>query len=339
MASTPDGTTAATRRQRPALSRGLVTVLAALVLLFAVSVLFAPSSVTTGALQGMLPFAAVLAILAIGQTLVVMQGGFDLSVPGSVSLVVVIVTHQAYGNNAKVLPAALTALAVVLVAGLVNGILIGRLGLNAIVATLGVNALLYAGVLGVSGGTPRQTTDLLANLAGGNVVGVPNALVVAVLTVIITTLVVKRTVAGRRFEAVGANGRAAWATGLRVQRHRAGGYVAAQVHYWLGALLLAGILNKPTAYQGDRYLLPTVAAVVLGGTSLLGGRGNIVATALAALFLTQLDQFVLAIGVNYAVETLVQSIAFAVGVALYSIDWGRVRAKFRRTPRTAVSPT
>ena len=339
MASTPDGTTAATRRQRPALSRGLVTVLAALVLLFAVSVLFAPSSVTTGALQGMLPFAAVLAILAIGQTLVVMQGGFDLSVPGSVSLVVVIVTHQAYGNNAKVLPAALTALAVVLVAGLVNGILIGRLGLNAIVATLGVNALLYAGVLGVSGGTPRQTTDLLANLAGGNVVGVPNALVVAVLTVIVTTLVVKRTVAGRRFEAVGANGRAAWATGLRVQRHRAGGYVAAQVHYWLGALLLAGILNKPTAYQGDRYLLPTVAAVVLGGTSLLGGRGNIVATALAALFLTQLDQFVLAIGVNYAVETLVQSIAFAVGVALYSIDWGRVRAKFRRTPRTAVSPT
>lgn len=339
MASTPDRTSPPGRLPRPALSRGLVTVLAALVLLFAVSLLFAPSSVTTGALQGMLPFAAVLAILAVGQTLVVMQGGFDLSVPGSVSLVVVIVTHQAYGDNAKVLPAALTALAVVLVAGVVNGFLIGRLGLNAIVATLGVNALLYAGVLAVSGGTPRQTTDLLANLAGGTVVGVPNSLLVAVVTVVVTTLVVKKTAAGRRFEAVGANSRAAWATGLRVQRHRAGGYVAAQVHYWLGALLLAGILNKPTAYQGDRYLLPTVAAVVLGGTSLLGGRGNIVATALAALFLTQLDQFVLAIGVNYAVETLVQSIAFAVGVALYSIDWRRVRARFGRSPRTAVSPT
>ena len=338
MATTEDQRTTGRGHQRLSLSRGLATVLGALVLLFAVSVVLAPSSVSTGALQSMLPFASVLAILAIGQTLVVMQGGFDLSVPGSVSLVVVVVTHQAYGDNAKVLPAALTALALVLVAGAVNGLLIGRLGLNAIVATLGVNALLYAGVLGVSGGTPRQTTDLLASLAGGTVLGVPNALLVAVLTTVVTTVLVKRTVAGRRFEAVGASGRAAWATGLRVQRHRAGGYVAAQVHYWLGGLLLAGILNKPTAYQGDRYLLPTVAAVVLGGTSLLGGRGNIVATALAALFLTQLDQFVLAIGVNYAVETLVQSIAFAVGVALYTIDWRRLRARLGRPPRTAVSP-
>ena len=58
----------------------------------------------------------------------------------------------------------------------------------------------------------------------------------------------------------------------------------------------AGIVNQPTAYEGDNYLLPTVAAVVLGGTSLLGGRGNLVATAIAALFLSQLDQFVLALG-------------------------------------------
>ena len=61
--------------------------------------------------------------------------------------------------------------------------------------------------------------------------------------------------------------------------------------------------------------------MVLGGTSLLGGRGNLVATALAALFLTQLDQFVLALGVNFAVKTLVQAAAFAIGVALYTIDW------------------
>ena len=65
-----------------------------------------------GAVQGMLPFAAVLAIVALGQTLVVMQGGIDLSVAGSVSLVVVIVTHEAYGNDAKVLPALLAALVV-----------------------------------------------------------------------------------------------------------------------------------------------------------------------------------------------------------------------------------
>ncbi|GAB3066300.1 ABC transporter permease [Phycicoccus sp. Root101] len=339
MASTDGAHGSSPRRTLPVLSRGLWTVLAALALLAVVSIVFAPSSMSSGALQGMLPFAAVLAIVAIGQTLVVMQGGFDLSVPGSVSIVVVIVTHQAYGNDAKVLPAALMALGVVLVAGLVNGFLIGRMGLNPIVATLGVNALLYAGVLGISGGTPRQTTDLLASVAGGTLLWVPNSLLVAVVTVAVTTLVVKRTVAGRRFEAVGANGRAAWATGLRVQRHRAGGYVAAQVHYWLGGLLLAGILNKPTAYQGDRYLLPSVAAVVLGGTSLLGGRGNIAATAIAALFLTQLDQLVLALGVNFAVETLVQAAAFAIGVALYSIEWRRLRERFARSPGPVASPS
>ena len=151
-------------------------------------------------------------------------------------------------------------------------------------------------MLGISGGSPRQTTDLLASIAGGDILGIPNAVYFAVFAVAVTTVAVKRTVAGRRFEAVGANRAAAWATGLLVTRHRRGGYVWAQVLYWLGGVLLAGIIDQPTAYQGDSYLLASVAAVVLGGTSLLGGRGDMVATALAALFLTQLDQFVLALG-------------------------------------------
>ncbi|WP_392544295.1 ABC transporter permease [Oryzobacter telluris] len=320
--------TSVVRRRRPLpVSRGLVTVVLALLLLVVVGLVFAPSSVSSGAVQGMLPFAAVLAVIALGQTLVVMQGGIDLSVPGSVSLTIVLVTHQAYGDDSKVLPVALLALGVAVLTGLGNGFLIGRLGLNPIVATLGTNALLYAAVLAVSGGTPRETTALLARLAGGSTLGVPHAVLVAVLATVVTTVLVKKTAAGRRFEAVGANGLAAWAAGLRVEGFRAGGYVFAQVLYWLGALLLAGILNKPTAYQGDGYLLASVAAVVLGGTSLLGGRGNLVATALAALFLIQLDQFVLALGVDYAGKTLVQSAAFAIGVALYTINWSRLRRR------------
>jgi ribose transport system permease protein len=327
------GTTTEPRVGRPSLvlPRGLVTVVVALVLLVLAGMLFAPSSLNKGAVLGMLPFASVLAIVALGQTLVVMQGGIDLSVAGSVSLVIVIVTHEAYGNDARVLPAALAALVVAVLAGFLNGFLIGRLGLNAIVATLGTNALLYAGVLGVSGGTPRQTTDLLASIADGELLGIPHAVYFAVLAVAVTTVAVKRTVAGRRFEAVGANGAAAWTTGLFVTRHRAGGYVWAQVLYWLGGMLLAGIINKPTAYQGDSYLLASVAAVVLGGTSLLGGRGDLVATALAALFLTQLDQFVLALGVTFAVQTLTQAAALAIGVALYTIDWSGLRRRLSRS--------
>lgn len=320
--------TGTTTRRRPLpVNRGLLTVLVALVLLVVAGFVFAPSSVSTGAVSGMLPFAAVLAVVALGQTLVVMQGGIDLSVAGSVSLVIVLVTHQAYGDDSKVLPVALLALGVSILTGLGNGFLIGRLGLNPIVATLGTNALLYAAVLAISGGTPRETTALLARVAGGTTAGVPHAVVVAVVATVGITLLVKKTASGRRFEAVGANGQAAWAAGLRVEGFRASGYVFAQVMYWLGALLLAGILNKPTAYQGDSYLLASVAAVVLGGTSLLGGRGNLVASALAALFLIQLDQFVLALGFDYAGKTLVQSAAFAIGVALYTVNWSRLRGR------------
>lgn len=318
------------RRPRFIPSRGLATITLALILLVIACATLAPSSITKGALLGMLPFAAVLAIAGLGQTLVVQQGGIDLSVPGGISLTVVICTHQPNGVNSKLLPAVLLALAVAIGVGLLNGFLTGRLGINPIVATLGTNALLYAGVLELSGGIPRSTTTLLANIAGGTTFGVPNSIYFALAAVVITTVLMKLTVAGRRFEATGANPAAAWATGLKVRRHRGGAYVWAQVHYCLAGVLLAGIVAQPTAYEGDNYLLPSVAVVVLGGTSLLGGRGQLVASAVAAIFLSQLQQFVLAVGVVYAVQTLVQAAALIVGVALYTIDWRALRRRLIR---------
>ena len=164
---------------RIAVSRGLITVTVAVVALFAASAVIAPTSISRGALLGMLPFAAVLAIAAIGQTLVVQQGGIDLSVAGAISLAVVISTHVADGDDSRLPQALGLGLVVAVVAGIGNGVLIGRLGLNPIVATLGMNALLYAGVLGISGGSPRRTTDLLRSAAGGLTWGIPNSVYVA----------------------------------------------------------------------------------------------------------------------------------------------------------------
>ena len=135
--------------------------------------LFAPSSVSWGALSGSLPFAAIIAIVGLGQLLVVQQGGFDLSLPGAVSLAVVISTHYPQGDNALLLPGVLIAIVCAIVAGLANGILVSFFGLNAIVATIGVNALLYGGVFAVSGGVPKTTTNLLAAIAGGQRLGFP----------------------------------------------------------------------------------------------------------------------------------------------------------------------
>ena len=312
-------------------------ILVALVALYVLGLLFAPSSVSRGALLGMLPFAAVLAIVGLGQTLVIQQGGIDVSVPGAVSLSIVISTHQPDGDDGRLLSAVLMALGIVLVAGFINGYLITRLGLNPIIATLGMNALLYAVVLGISGGIPRGTTDLLASIASDRTFGIPNSVFFAVAATIVVSLAVKRTAAGRRFEAVGANSIASWAAGLRARRHGISAYVWAMVLYWLAGVLLAGIVAQPTAFQGDNYLLPSVAVVVLGGTSLLGGRGFPVSTALSALFLTQLGQFVLALGVSSAVRTLVEAAALAVGIALHTVDWKDLRDRFQRRREAALA--
>jgi ribose transport system permease protein len=307
---------------RRLLSRGLVTVLVATAGLFAASFLFASTSLTRGTLLTMLPFAAALAVAGLGQTLVVMQGGIDLSVAGGLSLYVVILTKYPAGVNSRLLPAIGIAFLAAIAAGSVNGFLIGRMRLNPIVATLGTNALLFGAVLWYTAGIPTTTTANLARVGGGLWLGIPIPVYIAVAATALVTAVVKLMPSGRRFEGVGANETAARTAGIRVKRHRTGAYVWAQVLYCLAALLHAGIVNQPTAYEGNNYLLPSVAAVVLGGTSLLGGRGNLLATAVAALFLSQLDQFVLALGVTYATRQLVQAAALAVGVALYTIDWG-----------------
>jgi ribose transport system permease protein len=213
--------------------------------------------------------------------------------------------------------------------------------LNPIVATLGTNALLFGAVLWYTAGIPTTTTARLASLGGGLWLGIPIPVYFAVVTTAVVTAVVKLTPAGRRFEGVGANETAARTAGIRVKRHRTGAYVWAQILYCLAAVLHASIVNQPTAYEGNNsdYLLRTVAAVVLGGTSLLGGRGNLVATAVAALFLSQLDQFVLALGVTYATRTLIQAAALAVGVALYTIDWGALRRRLSGWRPAGVAPT
>jgi ribose transport system permease protein len=318
-------------------AKGAITITVSTVVLFVVSVVFAPSSVSSGVIQGMLPFAAVLAIVGLGQMLVVQQGGIDLSVPGAVSLTIVIVSHYPNGEDSALFPAIALAFACAIAAGLLNGFMVGRLGLNSIIATLGTNALLFGAVLGISNGIPRSTTQLLATIAADQTLGVPNAVFFAAVALAVVAVVVKRTVAGRRFEAIGANPIAARAVGLRVKTHHGAAFVWAQILYCLAGVLLAGITAQPTAFQGNSYLLPSVAVVVLGGTSLLGGRGFPISTVVAALFLSQLDQFVLALGVPFAVQTLVQAAALAGGVALYTVNWAALRQKFM-PGRTATAP-
>src|SRR5262249_55428046 len=124
---------------------------------------------------------------------------------------------------------------------------------------------------------------------------------------------------------------AARAVGLS-SRLEISAYVFAQLLYALAGVLLAGITREPTAFQGDSMLLPSVAVVVLGGTSLLGGRGFPISTVIAAFFLNQLSQFALAVGVPYSAQTIIQAFALGVGIGVYSIRWTRNRTTVSKLP-------
>jgi len=173
---------------------------------------------------------------------------------------------------------------------------------------------------------PKITTPLLAQIAGGETFGIANAVFFALAALVVVAFVMKKTVAGRRFEAVGANPLAARAIGLGM-RYQIMAYVFAQMLYCLAGVLLAGITREPTAFQGDSLLLPSVAVVVLGGTSLLGGRGFPISTVIAAFFLSQLSQFALAVGVPYSAQTIIQALALGFGIGVYSIQWTRRNSK------------
>jgi len=293
------------------------------VLLFVLSWFVQPQSLGSAALSGMIPFASILAIVALGQTLVIQQGGIDLSVPGIVSLSGVIVSY--YSSNEPGIGGSALGLAIfyafgaALIAGLINGLLVAYARVAPIVATLGMNAVLYGFDVNVSGGTPVQVPDSLSQFVDYKIVGVSSLAYIAIGTTVLLTFIIKKTVFGRRFEAVGANARTARAAGVLASRYQLAAYAGASLLYCMGGIFLGGLMHLPSAFQGDSYLMPSIAAVVLGGTSLFGGVGNLAATAIAALFLTQLQQLVLTTDAGVGVQFLFQGSAIVIGVGVYSL--------------------
>jgi ribose transport system permease protein len=305
--------------------RGISPIWPATAILFVVSPLLAPGSLGASALLSMLPFAAILAVAGIGQTLVVQQRGLDLSVPGMISLTTLIVTRVPNGADGRLPEALLLALVACLVAGLISGIAITRFGITPLVATLGVNALAIGAILQVTNGTSTAVAPPgLDAFAIGKTAGIPNTVIVAAVVIAIVTLVIRRTPPGRRFVAVGSSPTAAYVAGLRVRRYVIATYALAALAAGLAGVLLAGFLQTPGLLPGDSYLLPSIAAVVLGGTSLAGGAGSVLATAGGALFLTQLQQVVLGTGASPAAELVIQGLIIAVGMALRTVHWRRL---------------
>ncbi|MGY6499241.1 MAG: ABC transporter permease [Microcella sp.] len=326
-------------RWKRLLSGGSGAIWIATAVLFLASPFVASGSLSQAAVLGMLPFAAVLAIAAVGQNLVVQQRGLDLSVPGMMAFGAALVSGlpQWYGWS----PAFAVAAAVLLpaFAGLVNGIIITRFGVMPLVVTLGMNVILLGTVFAISNGTPAGSPSGLAEFAKGRVGLVPNAVLIAAVVIGLAGFIAQRSIVGRRMTAIGVSERAATAIGIRVMLYQTMAYALAGAAYGIAAIIYTGYVTTPPLFYGDAYLLPTVAAVVLGGTALTGGRAALVSTGIAALFLTQLGQLLRAVGWPEPLQLVAQAVVLLSVVLLRELVPTIARAwNERRAPRPTPTP-
>ncbi len=283
--------------------------------LFIVSALIAPGTMRWSSLLAMLPFAGILCIVAVGQTVVIQQRGLDLSSAGMMSLAGMVVGSVGFGTG-SMLVAVIVTLACALLVGAVNGILVARVNITPLVATLAVNALLIGGVYAISDGTFRPVPAPLKEFSHQQIFGLPYGLLLGILFVLAVAVVTKMTGVGRRYVAVGASPQASSAAGILVLKYQIGSYMAASLCFTVAGILYTGFIGLASHTAGNSYLMPGIAAVVVGGTPFTGGRGSVIASGVAALFMAQLDQMVLSLGAGAATQMLVQAAAIIIATTI-----------------------
>jgi ribose transport system permease protein len=216
--------------------------------------------------------------------------------------------------------------------GLVNGILVGIVRLNPLIVTLAVGQIVFAWNLRYAREVTNSTAvpEALSSWAGEKWLGTSSVFWTGAALTVAVALLLRYTAAGRRFQAVGANPRAAWMVGLRVRTHVIFAYTAAGILYGCAAVLLAGIRINVDPQLGAAYLLAPIAAVVIAGASLSGGLASATSTWVAALALTFLTQMLVIKGLRPGMQFIVFGAAIIIGML---ISGDRIAALLGRVVR------
>ena len=300
--------------------------------LIVVAAIIAPHAIENTSWAYVLPYMTILAIAALGQMLVIMHAGIDLSTPGVMSLGGNLIVGVSLGQDQRLAWGLLACLGLGAGVGLVNGILVGIVRLNPLIVTLAVGQIVAAYALRYA----RENTNSLAvpnalsSWASDKPIGISSIFWTGAGLTLAVALLLRYSAPGRRFQAVGANPRAAWMAGLHVRTHVVFAYTAAGTLYAMASILLAGIrINIDPAF-GAGYLLAPIAAVVIAGASLAGGLASPTSTWVAAGALTLLTQVLLIKGMSAALQFIVFGAAIIVGML---ISGDRVAALFGRVLR------
>lgn len=274
-------------------------------------------------LRAMLVLAALLAVASVGQTLVVIVGGVDLSIPYVIGFANV-VAAQLTGQGTSFTLVCVIVAALALAIGACNGALSSSLGIHPLIVTLGVGAMAQGAVLiwtrgFPSGSAPQFVSDFVSIGGAMGPVALPGLIPATAVLACVVALGLARTAYGRRLYALGGNPLAArYALISPVSMWTATFALSALFAASAGVLLL-GFTGSAYGDVGQPYLFETLAAVVIGGTSLLGGRGSYWGTLVGAVVLTELNTLLIGLGLQ---PSLVQAALGAVIIGLLSL-YGR----------------
>ncbi len=273
-----------------------------------------------GNIRDILTGMSVLGLVAIGQTLVVLGASLDLSVTYVMSLASLIVATTMAGNPANIPWAVTLTLLVCAGIGLANGLIVTVLKVNGFIATLGVGLILQ-GVLNTNFQGSAGSVPWEFQLIGATGIGpVPVSTVIMLALAVLVWFLLSRTRTGAHLFAVGGDPEVARLSGVRTRPPLIAAHVLCSVFAGLAGLLLASRLGvgSPTVGQQGGYALLSIAAVVLGGTLLLGGRGSIWGTIGGVAIFAVLDNVMSVMQVNPFLKDVVRGIVIVAAVAVYS---------------------
>ncbi|WP_454296670.1 ABC transporter permease subunit [Salana multivorans] len=304
-----------------------VGILAVLVVLVAFMAFFAPNFATVDNLLNIARSISMNAIIAAGMTFVILTAGIDLSVGSTVAVSGVVGVLVALGGA----PAPIAVLAAILagaIAGAVNGTLVAYLSLAPFIVTLGMMTLLRGLAYTMTGGLPIVDNTLsFRDVGNGYIAGVPTPVIVMLVVYVLAWFVLERTRYGRHVYAVGGNPEAARLAGINVKRVLTSVYVIAGALAGLAGVIFAAMVVSAQPNAGQGYELDAIAAVVLGGTSLFGGKGRIIGTLLGSVILGVLTTGLILMNVPFFTQLLIKGIVIILAVAIDSLKNRATKAK------------
>ena len=298
----------------------VLTAFACIVVLLLVGSLYSRNFLSVEYLLQQLKVASFLGVIATGMMLVILLGQIDLSVPWSVTTgAMMACAAAAYGPAGTALAIPFGILCGVAI-GLVNGIGVAYLRIPSMIITLAVNAVAQGLMVVYTGGFSPQdsATAAMRYIATGFLVpGIPNAVLIWALVAAATVFLLTRTGFGRAVYGIGNRERAAYLSGVDTRRVVLIAFALCGGLSAFGGVLLAGYASKAAQSMGDVYLLPSIAAVVLGGTSILGGRGSYLGTVAGVILITLLQSILSVMQMPEAGRQIIYGVVIVAMLLLY----------------------